>query len=87
VGIKKFKERGEAGVSKELTQMHDMQVFWLICKDDLTYDEKKKALASLMFLKEKRDKSVKAQMCADGQKQRGDWTKQQSTSPTVVATE
>jgi hypothetical protein len=26
-GIKKFKERGEAGVSKELTQMHDMQVF------------------------------------------------------------
>jgi hypothetical protein len=28
-------------------------VFWLICKDDLTYDEKKKALASLMFLKEK----------------------------------
>ncbi len=24
--IKKFQERGEAGVSKELTQMHDMQV-------------------------------------------------------------
>jgi hypothetical protein len=22
-------------------------------------------------------------MCADGQKQRGDWTKQESTSPTV----
>ncbi len=60
VGIEKFKERGEAEVSKELTQMHDMQVFWPICKDDLTYNEKKKALASLMFLKEKRDKSVKA---------------------------
>jgi hypothetical protein len=37
-----------------------------------------------MFLKEKRDKSVKARMCADGRKQRGDWTKQQSTSPTVA---
>ncbi len=59
-GIKKIKECGEAGVSKELTQMHDMQVFRPICKDDLTYDEKKKALASLMFLKEKQDKSVKA---------------------------
>ncbi len=59
-GIKKFKERGEAGVSKELTQMHDMQVFWPICKDDLTYNEKKKALASRMFLKEKQEKSLKA---------------------------
>jgi hypothetical protein len=83
-GIKKFKERGEAGVSKELTQMHDMQVFRPICKDDLTYDEKKKAIASLMFLKEKQDKSVKARMCADRRKQRGDWTKQQSTLPTVA---
>ncbi len=26
-GIKKFWERGEAGVTKELTQMHDMDVF------------------------------------------------------------
>jgi hypothetical protein len=83
-GIKKFKECGKAGVSKKLTQMHDMQVFQPICKNDLTYDEKKKALTLLMFLKEKRDKSVKAQMCADGRKQRGDWTKQQSTSPTMA---
>ena len=37
-----------------------------------------------MFLKEKRDKTVKACMCADGRKQRGDWTKQESTSPTVA---
>jgi hypothetical protein len=26
-GIKKFKEREEAGVTKELTQMHDMDMF------------------------------------------------------------
>jgi hypothetical protein len=60
-GIKKFKDHGEAGVSKELTQIHKMQVFWLICKDNLTYDEMKKALALLMFLKEKQDNLVKAQ--------------------------
>jgi hypothetical protein len=82
-GIKKFKERGEAGVTKELTQMHDMDVFRPIMKDDLTRDERKKALASLMFLKEKRDQSVKARMCADGRGQRGDWSKQDTTSPTV----
>ncbi len=83
-GIKKFKERGEAGVTKELKQMHDMDVFRPIMKDDLTRDERKKALASLMFLKEKRDQSVEARMCADGRGQRGDWSKQDTTSPTVL---
>jgi len=82
-GIKKFQQRGEAGVTKELTQMHDMDVFRPMMKDDLTRDERKKALASLMFLKEKRDQSVKARMCADGRGQRGDWSKQDTTSPTV----
>ena len=84
-GIKKFKEKGEAGVTKELTQMHDMNVFRPIEVESLTYDEKKKALSSLMFLKEKRDSSVKARMCADGRKQKdGTWSKQETTSPTVA---
>ena len=38
-GIKKFKEKGEAGVTKELTQMHDMNVFRPIEVESLTYDE------------------------------------------------
>jgi hypothetical protein len=82
-GIKKFKERGEAGVTKELTQMHDMDVFRPVARELLTKEERTKALSSLMFLKEKWDQSVKAQMCADGWKQRGDWTKQETTLPTV----
>jgi hypothetical protein len=55
-------------VSKELTQMHDMQVFRLVTRGSLTKEERMKAVASLMFLKEKRDHLVKARMCADGQK-------------------
>jgi hypothetical protein len=47
-------------VTKELTQMHGMDVFRPIMKGNLTMDERKKALASLMFLKEKRDQSIKA---------------------------
>ena len=47
-------------MAKELTQMHDMNVFCPIEVESLTYDKKKKALLSLMFLKEKRDSSVKA---------------------------
>jgi hypothetical protein len=35
-GIKKFEEKGEAGVTKELTQMHDMNLFCLIEVDSLT---------------------------------------------------
>ncbi len=37
----------------------------------------------LMFLEEKRDKMIKARICADGRKQRGDWTKQELTLPMV----
>jgi hypothetical protein len=83
-GIKKFQDGGEAGVSKELTQMHDMEVFHPVTRDFLTKEARMKAIASLIFLKEKRYHSVKARMCADGQKQRGDWTKQDTTSPTVL---
>jgi hypothetical protein len=84
-GIKKFKEKGKAGVTKEITQMHDMNVFRPIVVESLTYDEKKKALPSLMFLKEKRDSSVKARMCANRRKQKdGTWAKQDTTSPTVA---
>ncbi len=74
VGIKKLKEKGEAGVTKELTQMHEMNIFRLIEVEALTYNEKKKALLLLMFLKEKRDSSAKARMCANRRKQKdGTW--------------
>ena len=48
-GLKKFKEKGEAGVTKELTQMHGMNVFCPIKVESLTHDEKKKALSLLIF--------------------------------------
>ena len=37
-----------------------------------------------MFLKEKRDKSIKGRMCADRRKQQEMWTKQDSTPPTMA---
>ena len=50
--------------------MHDMNMFRPIEVESLTYDEKKKDLSLLMFLKEKRDSSIKARMCANGRKQK-----------------
>ena len=64
-GIKKFKEKGEAGATKELTQMHIMNVFRPIEVECLPHDKKKNALSSLIFLKEK-DSSVKVLMCTHG---------------------
>jgi hypothetical protein len=73
-------------MTKELTQMHDMNVFCPIKRASFTKEERAKVLALLMFFKEKCDKTVKVCLCADGQKQRGNQTKQESTSP-IVATE
>ena len=46
-------------MTKELAQMHNMAMFTRIMKSDLTYEEKKKTISLLIFLKEKREKSVK----------------------------
>ncbi len=83
-GLKKFGEQGEQGVTKELTQLHNMEVFRPIHKEALTKEERAKAMSSLMSLKEKRDKSIKGRFCADGRKHCGEWTKQDSTSSTVA---
>jgi hypothetical protein len=60
-----------------------MEVFRPVTRDFLTKEERMKAVTSLMFLKEKRDHLVKARLCTNGQKQRGDWTKQDTLSLTV----
>jgi hypothetical protein len=81
-GINKFKEQGEAGVTKELTQMHVMNVFCPVIQESLSMKERNKALALLTFLKEKHDMSVKAQICANGQGH-SNWEKNNTTLPTV----
>ena len=64
-----------------------MRVFCTIKQDTLTYNKKKKSLSLLMFLKEKKNSSVKARMCANGCKQKdGTWSKQETTMP-MMATE
>jgi hypothetical protein len=64
--------------------MHDMSMFRPVTQESLSKEERKKALALLMFLKEKRDTTVKVQMCADEQGQCGHWSKQDTILPTVL---
>ena len=69
----------------QLWHLERMNVFRPIDSNTMMRDEKKGMLSLLMFLKEKRDTTVKAQMCADGRKQLdGTWTKQETMLPTVL---
>jgi len=52
-------------------------------KDELTEDNKKKALRYLMFMKEKRDRTIKAWGCADGRSQHIYTQKEEASSPKV----
>ena len=65
-------------------QLHMMQTFKPEFAASLTDAEKDAALESLMFLKEKRDGSIKGRACTDGRKQCETSTKSEATSPTVA---
>jgi hypothetical protein len=67
-------------VSKELIKLHLKDTVIPQDKGELTEAKKKRALESLMFLKEKRDGSLKGKECADGRKQREGVTKGDDTS-------
>jgi len=49
----------------------------------MSYEERKKALRYLMFLKVKRDSTIKARGCEDGMPQRIYTNKENTSSPTV----
>jgi hypothetical protein len=53
-------------------------------KKELTAEQRKEALAYLMFLKRKRTGQVKGRGCADGRKQRAYTPKEEATSPTIA---
>ena len=59
-GIKKFGQKGNEALSKELRQLHDRRAMVPMQKNELSAEDKKRALRYLMFIKEKRDEAIKA---------------------------
>ena len=82
-GLRTFRDDGVKAVEKEMRQLHDRGVMVPVHKKCLTHEQRKEALAYLMFLKRKRCGKVKGCGCADGRKQRAYITKEESTAPTV----
>jgi hypothetical protein len=83
-GLKAFGESGVAAVRKEMQQLHDRKVMKAVTSKELTPQQKKDALAYLMFLKRKRCGTVKGRGCADGRKQRAYTAKEDAASPTIA---
>ena len=55
-------------VHKELTQIHKIDTYEPVHKSDLTFEDRTKALASLMFITKKRNRNIKARRVEDGSK-------------------
>jgi hypothetical protein len=82
-GLKKFKEKGEDAISKELMHLHLSDTFAPQCSKQLSMAQKVGALEFLMFLNEKRDRHIKGRACADGRNQRENVTPGDASPPTV----
>ena len=82
-GLKKFRKNGKVAVSKELGQFHDLSVLTPADASEVTKEQRASALASLMFLKEKKDGTIKTRACVDGRKQRDTTAEGDAASHTV----
>jgi hypothetical protein len=82
-GIKQFGQEAISSISKEMTQLHEKGVFTPVKYEDLTPKQKVRVLRSLMFLKRKRDSSLKARFVANGSIQIRELAAIDPSSPTV----
>ena len=81
-GLAKFGEEGEASAEKEMRQFVDYGCISPIDPSTLSREDKKKALQSFMFLKQKRDGELKSRAVVNGSKQRSYINKEDASSPT-----
>ena len=82
-GIKVFGQKGIDAVSKEMQQFHDREVIIPKNPSQLTKEERHRDLPYLMFLREKRDSTIKGWGCTDGLRQCLYMAKYQTSSPTI----
>ena len=68
-GLRRFSDRGNAAVVKELTQFHTLKWFRPRDLSTLTREDRCNALTSLMFLTKKRSGEIKSRACTNGSTQ------------------
>lgn len=83
-GIKLFGKQGKNAIRTELQQLHDHDVIWPIHANTLSSEQRRQALAYLMFVKQKHCGKSKGWGCTDGWKQLIYKTKEETSSPTMT---
>ena len=68
-GLKKYGILLEQTTERELAQIHNMNALQSLDAKKLTEEEKKYVIASLIFLTEKRDETIRTRPCTDARKQ------------------
>ena len=67
-GLKYAGVKSEHAVNSDIEHLQNMETFSPLDANKLTKKDRLEALASLMFLTEKRDVIIKRRTCADGRK-------------------
>ena len=82
-GLREFGEEGYQAALKEIAQLHKRMCFTPIAVQSMTDEERRKAVEALLFLTEKRDKTIKGRMVYNGKPTREWLSREESASPTV----
>lgn len=85
-GLLKFEDAGVDAVMKELKQLDDRKILAPKTASEMSAKEQKRALQYSMFLKQKRNGTIKGRGCADGRKQRA-YTLKEEVSLLTIAIE
>jgi hypothetical protein len=83
-GEKRWGKPARDAVSKELEQLQFRDTFEPVDHHTLSKEEYDQVLESHLFLKQKRDDTIKGRMVAGGNKQRGTIDKEDASSPTAA---
>ena len=82
-GLKEWGEEAKKAVILEMSQLHHRATFKPLDRNRMTAEQHKQKLRSHLFLKKKRDGTIKGRTVAGGNKQHDFITKEEASSPTA----
>jgi hypothetical protein len=83
-GTKKHGQVALDALFQEFLQLHDLDGFNALVANNITKEQKRGALRAIDVIKEKRCGKIKGRTVADGRPQKALYTKDQTTSPTIL---
>ena len=81
--MKKFGDHGSEEAAKKMDQQHHKNTFNPIDVGEPTSQDKRKSMEALVFMNEKRDKSIRGKMVYNGKPTQEWLSREDSESPTI----